>query len=339
VNRTAVSVVVPVYSGEEYLEELVATLADVREDWSRRHPEIELAEAILVNDSAIDASPEIAARLAEKYEWVETITLARNYGQHPATVCGVLHASGDWIVTMDEDLQHRPEHIETLLRRAVTEQVDIVYAAPEGAVHGSWRRDFSSRMYKRMLAYFARNPAIRHFSSFRMCRGTVARAGASVAGHETYFDVSLTWFTDRFSFVTVPMVDSRFQEAGRSGYSLGRLIAHARRLMISSHTRLVRLVAYLGILAISLAGFFGLRALWSQITGTPDGTVAGWPSLFVSVLFFGGLTAFLLVVVFEYLMNVVLHTQGKPTYFVVDRSADAEVAASLGARRDGPADH
>lgn len=334
---SAVSVVVPVYSGEEYLEDLVKALDQVREEWAREHPEVYLAEVVLVDDAARDGSPEIMARLAAKYPWVEAITLSKNYGQHPATVCGILHSSGDWVVTMDEDLQHRPEHIVTMLRRAVTEHADVVYAAPEGSVHGSWRRDFSSKLYKRMLAYVARNPAIRHFSSFRLCRGSVARAGASVAGHETYFDVSLTWFTDRFSFETVPMVDSRFQESGSSGYSLGRLVSHARRLMISSHTRLMRMGAYLGVIAICAAGFFGARALVSQVTGGGAASVPGWPSLFVSILFFGGLTAFLLVIMFEYLINVVLHTQGKPTFFVVDRSQDDEVAASLGAHRGRPA--
>lgn len=334
---TAVSVVVPVYSGQDYLDDLVLALAQVRDDWARNHNDVQLAEVLLVNDAAIDASPALLAQLADKYPWVEAITLSRNFGQHPATICGILHSSGDWVVTMDEDLQHRPEHIETMLRRAVTEHADVVYAAPEGAVHGSWHRDLASRLYKRMLAYLARNPAIRNFSSFRLCRGTVARAGASVAGHETYFDVSLTWFTDRFTFETVPMVDDRFQTTGKSGYSIGRLVAHARRLLISSHTRLLRLVAYLGLAAIIVAGFFGVRALWSLVAGTSDVYVRGWPSLFVSTLFFGGLTAFLLVVTLEYLTNVVLHTQGKPTFFVVDRSGDDMVAEGLGARRGDPA--
>lgn len=331
---TTVSVVVPVYSGQDYLEDLVSALENVRNDWARKYSGLELAEVVFVNDSAVDDSPLVLDRLTRRYEWVQAITLSRNFGQHPATICGVLHASGDWVVTMDEDLQHRPEHIEAMLRRAVTEHADIVYASPEGAVHGSWRRDMSSRVYKRVLGYFARNPAIRNFSSFRLCRGDVARAGASVAGHETYFDVSLTWFTNRFSYETVPMVDHRFQASGRSGYTLRQLLAHARRLLISSHTRLARIIAGLGVAAILIATIFGTRAVLGQLTGSADTSVPGWPSLFVSVLFFGGLTSFLLVIVLEYLMNVVLHTQGKPTFFVVDRSSDEDVAASLGPVRD-----
>lgn len=328
---TTVSVVVPVYSGEDYLDDLVVQLGVVRDRWHREYPDVRMTEVILVDDAAIDGSPSIVTRLAREHDWVEGITLSRNFGQHPATICGILHAAGDWIVTMDEDLQHRPEQIEPMLLRAVTEHADIVYMSPQGAVHGSWRRDASSRLYKRILAWVARNPVIRGFSSFRLCRGNVARASASVAGHETYLDVALTWFTDRFAFQTAEMVDERYQESGISGYSLGRLLSHARRLVVSSHTRLMRLAAYLGVLAVLVAGFFGTRAFVTQLAGRPEVSVPGWPSLFVSILFFGGLTAFLLVVILEYLINVALHTQGKPTFFVVDRSADDEVAAQLGA--------
>lgn len=333
---TAVSVVVPVYSGADYLEDLVAALGRVRDDWATRHPDVQLAEVVLVNDSAIDDSPKVIQRLTADHPWVEAITLSRNFGQHPATICGILHSSGDWVVTMDEDLQHRPEHIEVLLLQAVSEHTDVVYATPEGAVHDSQYRDLSSRLYKRMLSYLARNPAIRSFSSFRLCRGTVARAGASVAGHETYFDVALTWFTDRFTFVLTPMEDQRYQSSGRSGYSLRRLLSHARRLLISSQTRVMRLPAYLGSFAIVVAAFFGFRALLGQATGAASASIRGWPSLFVSILFFGGLTAFLLVIILEYLTNVVLHTQGKPTFFVVDRSDDDETAVRLEAARDRP---
>lgn len=332
---TAISVVVPVHSGEEYLTRLVAALQDLRNEWSTRHPAVQLAEVILVDDAAADRSPAIMERLAEEHRWVQVITLSRNYGQHPATICGILHATGDWIVTMDEDLQHDPMYIERMLRTAVTEHSDVVYASPEGSVHGKWRRDMSSRLYKWILARLARNPVVRDFSSFRLCRGSVARAGASVAGHETYLDVALTWFTDRFLFERVPMVDERFRDSGTSGYGFSRLLAHARRLVVSSHTRLMRIGAYLGLVAVALAGFFGVRAVALRWFSDSTGAVPGWASLFVGILFFGGLTAFLLVVILEYLINVALHTQGKPTFFVVDRSSDRMVAESLGVPHGG----
>lgn len=330
---SGVSIIVPVYSGEDHLHELVERIAQTREQWARDHPEVYVAELILVNDAAKDNSPIVIKELTHRYYWAHSITLSKNFGQHPATAAGILHSSGDWVVTMDEDLQHRPADIEALLQTAVTEYADVVYANPQSAVHASWYRDLSSKVSKLILSYLTGNQSIRHFSSFRLCRGSVARAGASVAGHETYLDVSLTWFTDRFSVRPLPMTDRRFQASATSGYNLRRLLEHARRLIISSHNRVINAAAYIGLLAIVLAAFFGLRAVLNRLLEATEPAVPGWASVFVSILFFGGLIVFLLVVILEYLINVALHTQGKPTFFVVDRSVDDEVAANLGVYR------
>jgi glycosyltransferase involved in cell wall biosynthesis len=333
---TTVSVVVPVYAGEAYLADLAAAVGDVRAAWAVAHPEVELVELLLVNDDPVDGSAAITRELAASHGWIESIELSHNFGQHPATIAGILHSSGDWVVTLDEDLQHPPSAIARLLRRAVSDHADVVYGAAEGAVHGSWRRDLTSSTYKRLLSWLARNPDIRDFSSFRCCRGEIARAGASVAGHETYLDVALSWFTGRVTVERMPLVDQRFQESNTSSYDLWKLFSHARRLVVSSHTRIMRIAAGVGVFAVLIATLFGARALWAQSSGSSV-YVAGWPSLFLSILFFGGLTAFLLVVTLEYLINVTLHTQGKPTFFVVDRSEDDAVAAALARAYDDAA--
>lgn len=326
---TRLSVVVPVYSGQEHLAELCAQLADLRGAWEDRFDGLVLEETIFVDDASVDDSASVLAELEQKYAWVHVVTLAKNFGQHPATMAGILHSSGDWVATLDEDLQHRPASIEPMLRRAVTEHLDVVYAQPTGQVHGSWRRDFLSRTYKSMLARLAGNPVIARFNSFRVARGGVARAAASVAGHETYLDVALTWFTDRFGFEAVTMTDERFQSSGRSGYSIRKLISHARRLLVSSHAKAIRTVAFVGALAVLVAVFMAARAVYLRLTESTLEAVRGWTSTFVTLLFFGGLTVFILVVMSEYLLNIVLHTQGKPTFFAVDRSGDDAVAALL----------
>ncbi len=72
------------------------------------------------------------------------------------------------------------------------------------------------------------------------------------------------------------------------------------------------------IVALLLTGKV-LHAVWfdSQVL-----EVRGWVSLFISILFFGGVSTLMLGVILEYLTNVVLHTQGKPVFFQVDRRSD-----------------
>jgi glycosyltransferase involved in cell wall biosynthesis len=99
--------------------------------------------------------------LAKERPWVVVLHLARNFGQHPATAAGILHTSGDWVVTLDEDLQHPPSKIPDLLRKAVEDQSDVVYGKAESQVHESAARDFGSRAYKQFLALVTGNQSIR----------------------------------------------------------------------------------------------------------------------------------------------------------------------------------
>jgi glycosyltransferase involved in cell wall biosynthesis len=318
----SLSVIVPVYSGEAYLRPLLLRLEAVRTGWREQGAPFQLNEVILVDDSAVDGSPALVDALAREYSWVVPLHLMRNFGQHPATIAGILYSSGDWVVTMDEDLQHPPEDIEAMLRQAVTTGSDIVYANPAQAVHEAALRDWASRGSKTIMAALTGNQNIRLFSSFRLIRGPLARAASSVCGYETYFDVALSWYTLRVGSVKLNLKDKRFITSGKSGYNLRRLLTHARRLLISSQVKTVRMFGALGIAVVGMSLLFFLWVVFAKTLGVSDRVPAGWASIMGVNLFFGGFVTLLLAIVLEYLSTLVLAANGKPIFFVVDRSAD-----------------
>lgn len=322
-DKITLTAVIPVYSGKDYLPALAAELDELRTHWNTSAAPLQLIEAIFVDDASIDDSAEVLEDLAKRHDWLRIVTLSKNFGQHPATIAGILYSSGDWVATLDEDLQHRPKHLVEMLKTAVTQRVDIVYARPLAAVHRKAYRDFGSRLIKRLLAWTTGNKMTRHFNSFRLMRGTIARAAASVCGHETYFDIALSWFANKFASIDLPMQDSRFINTGKSGYSVRKLLTHARRLILSSQPKVLRLGAALGFFAMIVATLLAGKTVYQLWLDPNSVEVRGWSSLFVSILFFGGIAAMLLGIVLEYLTNVVLHTQGKPVFFQVDRRSDA----------------
>ena len=113
------STVTPVYSGANYLKSLIAELKSLRNTWIAENAPVTLDEAIFVDDGSIDDSSAILDELAAHYDWVHVIHLSRNFGQHPATMAGILHTSGEWVVTLDEDLQHHPQDIQHLFASVV----------------------------------------------------------------------------------------------------------------------------------------------------------------------------------------------------------------------------
>src|SRR5689334_17904619 len=118
-----VSVVVPCYRSEQSLDELVQRLCAALE------PVTTAFEVVLVDDDSPDASWAAIEALAAGDDRVRGVRLSRNYGQHNALLAGIRGAAYDVIVTIDDDLQHRPEEIPTLLN-ALTDDVDLVYGYP-----------------------------------------------------------------------------------------------------------------------------------------------------------------------------------------------------------------
>lgn len=333
-SPVSVSVIVPVYSGEDFLTELVGQLEQVRQDWRERQAPMELSEVILVDDSAVDGSPTVIDRLAATHGWVTALHLMRNFGQHAATIAGILHSSGDWVITMDEDLQHSPAEIEALLKQAVRGGADIVYGKPVSTVHEARSRDWGSHGFKRLMVLLTGNANIAHFNSYRLLRGSLARAASSVCGYDTYFDVALSWFTKRVEFRRLELKDRRFISSGRSGYSFSRLLSHARRLLISSQVKIIRLFGLVGM-AIVAACMLAAVALFLQKVLSPTTIiVTGWTSLMLTILFFGGVVTFMVALVLEYLSTLVQAAHGKPIFFTVDRSIDAALANYFASQRE-----
>lgn len=320
------SIVVPVYSGEAYLHKLINEIEALADRFSAEGWPIQLGEVIFVLDQAKDNSGRVLESLAESRPWMVLLTLSKNFGQHPATVAGILHSSGDWVITMDEDMQHPPNKIPEMLSAAVNAGADLAYGKSENPVHKSFLKDSISQSFKKLVSVLAGNKNLNKISSFRLIRGSVARAASSICGHDTYFDVALQWFTD--AVVTVPMKlqDQRHIKEGKSGYRFRSLLSHARRLLFSSHLKILRVGTLLGFFVVLLSLCSSFLLLLIKTVYPESIQVQGWTSLMLSQTFLGGMMLLLLGIVLEYLSILVLRAHGKPLFFIVDRKVDRELA-------------
>lgn len=227
----ALSVVVPVFRGEPFLTSLVEELQLLEGELVARRAPIRLAEALFVDDRAVDRSPALLDELADRFRWIEVVHLRENVGQHRATAAGLARCRGDWVATLDEDGQHRPLEILRMLRRAVELDADLVFAAPLGRVHDSLYRDLTSRLAKRLAGLVAGDARVRSFNSFRLLRGGLAREAGKLHEAGQYLDVVLLALTRRSATLALRLEDPRSAASQPSGYSFVALLAHARRLL------------------------------------------------------------------------------------------------------------
>ncbi len=142
-QQPVISVIVPVYRNVDTLRELHRRLSETLDRESLSH------EIIFVDDACPAGSLAVLEDLARRDRRVAALALARNVGQHRAVLIGLAHARGDWLVTLDADLQDPPEAIPDLLRK-IQEGYAAVFAGRRGQYESATRLA-TSRLFKRLL--------------------------------------------------------------------------------------------------------------------------------------------------------------------------------------------
>lgn len=325
----SISTVTPVYNGAQYLPDLIVELNNFRNYLINNSSKLRLIESIFIVDDCIDNSLEVLESQKKEHDWIKVIMLSRNFGQHPATAAGFLHSSGDWVVSLDEDMQHHPKYISKLLYSCASKSSDICYANSIDAIHNSFIRDKLSLVFKKSIGFLTGNKNVRYFNSYRVIRGPIARAASAVCRHETYLDVALSWFTRRINFETISLVDQRYQESQNSGYSIFSLFKHAKRMIMSSKFKFLRSGIFIGIVSFLISIVLGFYSLMARIFHFELIEIRGWSSLVISILFFGGLISLMVGLLLESVSDILISINGKPTFYAIDRSMDEELKIEL----------
>ncbi|WP_253258853.1 glycosyltransferase [Subtercola boreus] len=307
-----ISIVVPVYQGERTLAALMAEIAPLTsvQVSPAGYPWV-VKETLLVFDNGPDDSAAVIRDLTVEHPFVRAVWLSKNSGQHAATLAGMASAGSEWIVTLDEDGQHDPADIPVLLDTALTEQASVVYAKPVNPPPHGWLRNTASVGAKIVLSRLAGGGNASSFQSFRLILGSVARSVAAYSGSGVYLDIAMSWIAGKVSTAPVTL---RAEGDRPSGYSARRLFGHFWRMVLTSGTRGLRIVSFLGVLFAVVGIFVAVYILLARLTTStvPD----GWASTIVVVLLGTGAILFSLGVIAEYIGINVNMAMGKPPYLI-----------------------
>ena len=300
--KYALSIVVPMYNSAASIGRLVEALAALPVEGGH--------ELILVNDCGPDNTLEVVERiLAAPPLPITLVKLARNFGEHNAVMAGLHHVSGDYVITMDDDLQNPPSEVLKLLRHAREHGHEVVYSYYDEKQHEAWR-NFGSWLTNRVADLLLDKPRGLYLSSFRCMSAFVAREICRYDGPFAYVDGLILQVTQNIGRILVAH-DARGE--GHSGYTLRRLVRLWLNMFMNFSVMPLRAATVFGF-AMAGAGF--LWTLGVVIEHFVAQTPLGWGSLMAALLTFSGAQLIMLGVVGEYLGRLFLTANKRPQFVV-----------------------
>jgi len=302
-NNVEISVVIPAYRCEKFIEEMHRRLVITLESLAVSF------EIIFVNDASPENDWEAIKKLSNADKRVKGINFSRNFGQHYAITAGLDNASGNWIVVMDCDLQDRPEEIEKLYNKA-KKGFDIVYARRAERKDGFFKK-LSSKLFYKVLSYLTEIEQDETVGNFGIYSRKTIEAVKNLKENLRYFPVKIRWVG--FSSTTIPVEHSANSER-KSSYNFRRLFSLALDVMLATSNKPLKLVVQLGMLISATSFVFAVYLLIKALSG--DYLIAGWPSLIVSIWFLSGIIILILGIIGLYVGKTFDETKNKPLYII-----------------------
>ena len=267
-------------------------------------------EVVLVDDGSLDATYARAVEVHRADSRFKVIRLSRSFGHQVALSAGLDVASGDGVITMDGDLQHPPEVIPQLVARW-RDGAQVVYGVMIER-HGESRfKDATARGFYRVLMRLTDLDVAMSAGDFRIVDRDVLHVIRSMRESKRYLRGMFSWVgfdQDGVPYASPP------RQAGRSKYSLGRMMRLATDAIVGFSDRPLRLALNLGFLVSVASILFGLSAVVSKLVGFD--VVPGWTSVMILVGFVGGVQLIVLGIIGEYVGRIAEDVKRRPLYVV-----------------------
>lgn len=300
------SLVVPVFNSEEVVGRTVDTIVDVFEGAGLRY------QIVLVNDGSRDRSWDVIADKARAHPHIVALNLLHNYGQHHANLAGFREATGDFVITLDDDMQNPPDQALILIEEAM-KGWDVVFGRFESKKAAGYRRLGTQAIAMINRRVFGQPPGLT-VSNFRILRrGVVDRICASRTAHPYITGQALMYSSSR----TDVLVRHDPRPVGSSNYSLARILRLVLTILFSYSSYPLRAAA-MGGFAIALLSFL-LGVYYLVRSFFVDTNVEGWTTLIVLLAMFNGIIIALLSMLGEYVVRTLNAVSAQDVYHIRER--------------------
>jgi glycosyltransferase involved in cell wall biosynthesis len=300
------SVVVPVFNSVGVVATTIDRIIEVFEDAGLRY------QIVLVNDGSRDGSWDVIAERARTSPQVVALNLLRNYGQHHANLAGMRESTGDYVITMDDDLQNPPDQALLLIQQAMRGH-DVVFGRFEQKQAVGYRRLGSKLISLINRRVFGQPPGLA-VSNFRILRRDVVERICGSRTAHPYITGQALMYSNNVADVVVRH-DPR--PVGTSNYGMRRIMSLVLAILFSYSVFPLRAAAGAGFVvafgSFLLGAFYLVRSLFVQ------SHVEGWTTIAVLLAVLNGVVIMLLSMLGEYVVRTLNAVSAVNTYHVTER--------------------
>ena len=304
------SLIVPVKDEEEAIAPFVARVAPILEGLFAE-PGLEPAwEILFVDDGSEDNTLAAIVRAHQSDPRIRAVSLSRNFGKEAALSAGLDFAAGKAVIPIDVDLQDPPELIGAMLAKW-RDGYEVVYGVRTNRESDSLPKRLTADLYYRAHNYLSSDKIPEHAGDFRLLDRSVVEVIRAMPERNRFMKGLFAWSGFRQAAVEYERAP---RSVGATKFRYWKLWTLALDGITSASTMPLRIWSYIGLVIAFLTFLF---AVWVVIKTMLFGSdVAGYPSLMVAILFFGGLQLISLGVLGEYVGRILIETKRRPLYVV-----------------------
>ena len=310
-----ISIVVPCYNEEESIPLFYEEMKKITAKMSDRCD----FEFVFVNDGSKDKTLEILRRLARMNDKVRYISFSRNFGKEAGMLAGLEATTGDYITTMDVDLQDPPELLEEMFETLESGEYDCCATKSTNRKgYGFFRKIFTKWFYS-IIGKISKTEMVPGARDFRLMTRQMVDAILSMREYNRYSKGLFSFVGFETKWIDFQITD---RQKGESKYSLWKLFTYAIEGIVAFSTAPLAFAALMGIILCFVAFVMIIViVVKTLIWGDP---VGGWPSMICIMSFLSGIQLFCTGIIGEYLAKTYLETKKRPVYIVKETEKDLD---------------
>jgi dolichol-phosphate mannosyltransferase len=301
-----ISIIIPCYNEEKIISLTHEKVKNILEKNNFNY------EIIYINDGSIDNTSNILDRISKNDSKIKIINFSRNFGHQAAVSAGINNCSGDVAIIIDADLQDPPEVFPEMINIYIKEKCNIVYGVRKSRLKESFLKKITAKVFYRFINFISETKLNVDTGDFRLIDKKVIESFKNLKEKNKYIRGLMNWV----GFKQCPIYYDRDQRLyGKTKYTLSKMIKLATTGIFYFSKKPLKIAFSFGFICITLSLLLVIYVFISKFY-FPETTIAGWASILITIIFFGGVQLFIVGILGEYIGSIFDEVKNRPEYII-----------------------